>query len=48
MTEDIVSELAPTGTLRAGINLGNILLVTGETLTGDPEGVSPVTRSWMF
>lgn len=41
MSQDIISELAPTGTLRAGVNLGNILLVTGETPEGDPEGVSP-------
>ena len=41
MPADIRSELAPTGTLRAGINLGNPLLVTGRTSAGDPEGVSP-------
>ena len=35
------SALAPTGVLRAAINLGNPLLVTGETTGGDPEGVSP-------
>lgn len=35
------AELAPTGALRAGINLGNILLVTGKAANGDPEGVSP-------
>ena len=33
--------LAPTGRLRAGINLGNPLLVTGETPDGEPAGVSP-------
>lgn len=37
----IVSELAPTGKLRAGINTGNFLLVTGRTVEGDPTGVSP-------
>ena len=26
---DVVAELAPTGTLRAGVNLSNFLLVTG-------------------
>jgi polar amino acid transport system substrate-binding protein len=41
MTEDIVAELAPSGTLRAGINMGNFLLVTGKTPSGDPTGVSP-------
>jgi polar amino acid transport system substrate-binding protein len=38
---NVVSELAPTGVLRAGINLSNFLLVTGRSATGDPEGVSP-------
>ena len=38
---DVVSELAPNGTLRAGVNLSNFLLVTGKTETGDPLGVSP-------
>lgn len=37
----IVSELAPTGVLRAGINMSNFLLVTGKTPSGDPQGVSP-------
>ncbi len=41
MPQDVLSELAPTGVLRAGINLGNFLLVTGRTASGDPEGVSP-------
>src|SRR5258707_3668781 len=41
MLAEIVAELAPTGVLRAGINLGNFLLVTGRSATGDPEGVSP-------
>ena len=37
----IVSELAPTGVLRAAINMGNFLLVTGKCPNGDPSGVSP-------
>src|SRR3712207_5233627 len=41
MSQDVLSELAPTGVLRAGINLGNFLLVTGRSASGDPEGVSP-------
>ncbi len=41
MSQDIVSELAPSGTLRAGINLGNSLLVTGSTPAGEPTGVAP-------
>lgn len=38
---EVVSQLAPGGTLRAGINMGNFLLVTGRTPEGDPDGVSP-------
>jgi polar amino acid transport system substrate-binding protein len=41
MSQDIVSELAPGGTLRAGINLANILLVTGANAAGEPTGVAP-------
>ena len=41
MSPEIVSELAPTGVLRAGINLSNFLLVTGRSATGDPQGVAP-------
>lgn len=37
----VISELAPTGVLRAGINLSNFLLVTGKSANGDPEGVAP-------
>jgi len=37
----VVSELAPSGVLRAGINLANFLLVTGKSASGDPEGVAP-------
>ena len=33
--------LAPSGTLRAGINLSNFLLVTGKAASGDPIGVAP-------
>jgi polar amino acid transport system substrate-binding protein len=36
-----VKALAPTGTLRAAINLSNFLLVTGKGDDGNPEGVSP-------
>ena len=39
--QQIVSELAPTGVLRAGINMGNFLLVTGKSAAGDPQGVAP-------
>ncbi len=41
MLEQIRNELAPTGKLRVAINLGNFLLVTGKSSSGDPEGVSP-------
>jgi polar amino acid transport system substrate-binding protein len=39
--QEIVSQLAPTGVLRAAINMGNFLLVTGKSASGDPEGVAP-------
>ena len=41
MSQDVVSELAPGGILRAAINMSNPLLVTGATPAGDPVGVSP-------
>ena len=41
MSPDIIAELAPTGVLRAGINLSNFLLVTGKGPAGEPEGVAP-------
>lgn len=37
----IISQLAPHGVLRAGINMSNFLLVTGRSASGDPDGVSP-------
>ena len=39
--EAIRAELVQPGVLNAGINLGNILLVTGKRANGDPDGVSP-------
>ena len=41
MSDKARAELAPTGVLRAGINLSNFLLVTGRSADGDPVGVSP-------
>lgn len=41
MSSDVKAELAPSGVLRAGINMSNFLLVTGKTASGDPAGVSP-------
>jgi len=41
MPHPVAAELAPTGVLRAAINMGNFLLVTGKSPSGDPTGVSP-------
>lgn len=41
MSHDLARALAPTGVLRAGVNLSNFLLVTGRSADGDPQGVSP-------
>lgn len=41
MLDQVRTELAPTGVLRAGINLSNFLLVTGKSDNGQPQGVSP-------
>lgn len=41
MDERVKAELAPTGVLRAGINMSNFLLVTSTAPNGDPAGVSP-------
>ena len=41
MRQDVISELAPTGVLRAGINLSNFLLVSGKSAAGEPAGVAP-------
>jgi polar amino acid transport system substrate-binding protein len=39
--DDARAELTDPSTLRVGINLGNILLVSGENAAGAPEGVAP-------
>src|SRR5881409_288223 len=39
VSSDVLKELAPTGKLRASINLGNIVLVQGSP--DDPSGVTP-------
>jgi polar amino acid transport system substrate-binding protein len=39
-TADIAKEIAPTGTLRAVINLGNPILAKKDNNTGEPVGVS--------
>lgn len=41
MSPDIIADLAPTGVMRAGINLSNFLLVTKTDWTGAPVGVAP-------
>jgi polar amino acid transport system substrate-binding protein len=41
MSAAALAELAPTGVLRAGINLSNFLLVSGKSPSGEPEGVAP-------
>ena len=35
--QDVIAELAPTGVLRAGINLSNFLLVSGPSAGGEPD-----------
>jgi polar amino acid transport system substrate-binding protein len=41
LSPDIISDLAPTGVLRAAINLSNFLLVTKIDATRIPGGVAP-------
>ena len=41
MSDQARAELAPTGVLRAGINLSNFLLVTGRSEKAEPVGVAP-------
>lgn len=40
---EVASRLAPIGVLRAGIDMGDVLLVTGRAPGGDPDGASPDT-----
>ena len=37
----VKQQLAPSGILRAGINLSNFLLVSGTAADGSPQGISP-------
>lgn len=41
MSKEVAAELARNGTLRAGINLSNFLLVSGVKADGEPFGVAP-------
>lgn len=38
---EVLAQLAPSGVLRAGINMSNFLLVVDKTPSGDPIGPSP-------
>ena len=40
-TESLRSEMAPTGVLRAGINMGNPVIAQRDAGGGDPRGVGP-------
>jgi polar amino acid transport system substrate-binding protein len=41
VSQQAKAELAPTGVLRAGLNLSNFLLVSGKTGAGEHAGVAP-------
>lgn len=41
MTAEAIADLTDPTTLRVAINMGNMLLVTGKTPDGDPDGVAP-------
>jgi polar amino acid transport system substrate-binding protein len=41
MNPSVIASLAPTGVLRAGINMSNFLLVNQKDAQGQPDGVSP-------
>ena len=41
ISQHLRDALAPTGTLRAGLNLSNFLVVSGQNADGTPAGVSP-------
>ena len=41
MNPEILTQLAPTGKLRVGLNMANNLLNTGPTVKGEPDGVAP-------
>jgi polar amino acid transport system substrate-binding protein len=41
MDRKVVSELAPTGVLRVGVNLGNPVIAQADPAGGDPRGVGP-------
>jgi polar amino acid transport system substrate-binding protein len=41
VSQHVKAELAPTGVLRAGLNLANFLLITGKDAAGESAGVAP-------
>ena len=41
VSDVVKQQLAPSGVLRAGINLSNFLLVSGTAADGSPTGISP-------
>ena len=41
MKDVITASLAPHGVMRAAINMSNFLLVSGQTESGQPDGLSP-------
>ena len=41
MSQQVKDELAPSGVLRAGLNLSNFLLISDKTAAGEPAGVAP-------
>jgi len=41
VSPDVLKDLAPTGKLRAAINLGNSVLAQADAVTGQPKGITP-------
>ena len=41
VSPDVLKDLAPTGKLRAAINLGNMVLAQKDPATGQPKGITP-------
>jgi polar amino acid transport system substrate-binding protein len=41
VSPDVLKDLAPTGKLRAAINLGNMVLSQKDPATGQPKGITP-------
>jgi polar amino acid transport system substrate-binding protein len=41
VSPDVLKDLAPTGKVRAAINLGNMVLAQKDPATGQPKGITP-------